>query len=113
MKTMTKIMTLLALLLTMNITTVWAASLAEAKANGVVGEQINGYLGLIKGSASSDVKALIKDINRKRSAAYAEKARKAGVDKKIIETRIGERLKQRAKSGQYIQNKSGRWIKKP
>jgi len=113
MKIMTKIISLFTLLLAMSATTVWAASLGEAKAQGVVGEQLNGYLGLVKGSASSDVKALINDINRKRSSAYAEKARKAGVDKKIIETRIGERLKQRATSGQYIQDKSGRWIKKP
>lgn len=113
MKIMTKIISLFILLLAMSATTVWAASLDEAKAQGVVGEQLNGYLGLVKGSAGSDIKALIKDINRKRSAAYAEKARKAGVDKKIIETRIGERLKQRAKSGQYTQDVSGRWIKKP
>jgi len=113
MKLVTKIITLLTLILAMNVTTVWAASLDEVKAKGLVGEQINGYLGLVKGSAGGDVKALISEINSKRRAAYADKARKAGVDIKIIETRIGERLKQRAASGQYIQDSSGKWIRKP
>ncbi|MEH6579405.1 MAG: YdbL family protein [Amphritea sp.] len=107
-----KTLTLLAFLLAFNATTAWAISLSDAKTQRIVGEQLNGYLGLVNSNASGEVKALVRDINSKRRAAYAEKARKAGVDINVIEIRIGERLQQRATSGQYIQNSNGQWILK-
>ena len=48
----------------------WALSLQEAKAQGLVGEQANGYLAAVKSDASADVKALVDDINVKRKEKY-------------------------------------------
>lgn len=89
----------------------WALNLDEAKSQGLIGEQSNGYLGLINNSNAS-AKSLIDDINRKRRAAYTAKAKKAGVELKIIEIRIGERLQQRAKKGEYVQRSNGQWQRK-
>ncbi len=89
----------------------WALNLDEAKSQGLIGESSNGYLGLINNSNAS-AKKLINDINSKRRAAYAAKAQKAGVELKIIEVRIGERLQQRAKKGEYIQRSNGQWQRK-
>ncbi len=91
--------------------TAWALNLDEAKSQGLIGELSNGYLGLINNSNSA-AKNLVDDINRKRRAAYAAKAQKAGVELKIIEIRIGERLQQRAKKGEYVQRSNGQWQQK-
>ncbi|GGK54763.1 YdbL family protein [Amphritea balenae] len=110
MKQIKTILTFATLLLSLMVTPVWAIGLNDAKQQGLVGEQLNGYLGIVKNTA--DAKSLTKSINTKRRAAYAEKARKAGVDINVIEIRIGERLIQRAAKGQYVQDASGSWIKK-
>ena len=46
---------------------------AAARAAGQVGEQKDGYLGVI-GNASADVRAMVRDLNNKRRAIYTEKA---------------------------------------
>lgn len=110
MKQIKTILTFATLLLSLVFTSAWAISLDDAKQQGMVGEQLNGYLGVVK--SSSDVNVLVKKINSKRREAYAETARNAGVDINIIELRIGERLIKRAPAGQYIQTPNGQWSKK-
>ncbi|MBY4676343.1 YdbL family protein [Marinobacterium arenosum] len=90
----------------------WALSLDDAKARGLVGEQSDGYLGIVDSRPNSEVRALVEEINRKRRAAYSDKAANAGVDLGVMELRIGQRLQQRAPSGQFIRGSDGRWIKK-
>lgn len=109
LKTVMKPLILLTLMVSL-ANTAWALNLDEAKSQGLVGELSNGYLGLVKNSNSA-VKSLVDDINRKRRAAYAAKAQKAGVELKIIEIRIGERLQERAKKGEYVQRSNGQWQK--
>ncbi|MCV6610292.1 MAG: YdbL family protein [Amphritea sp.] len=110
LKTITRILTLATLLFSVSFSSAWAISLDEAKNRGMVGEQLNGYLGVVQ--SSGEARSLADSINKKRRAAYAEKARKAGVDINVIEIRIGERLIQRATKGHYIQNSNGQWSKK-
>ncbi len=90
----------------------WALSLQDAKARGLVGEQPNGYLGIVTGGAGRDVQSLVADINRQRNEAYQEKARKIGVELQIIELRIGQRLIERAEPGHYVQTPDGRWTRR-
>ena len=47
---------------------------AAARAAGTVGEQADGYLGIV-GAADPALQRLINDINIKRRAVYAEKAK--------------------------------------
>jgi len=44
-----------------------------AKAAGQVGEQRDGYLGVV-GAQSADINAMVRDINNKRRAVYTAKA---------------------------------------
>lgn len=90
----------------------WALSLDEAKHQGLVGERSNGYLGIVVSNPSREVRELVADINSKRKAAYQQSARKAGVDLQVIELRIGQRLKEKAEKGEYIQSGSGAWQRK-
>ncbi|MCV6587979.1 MAG: YdbL family protein [Marinobacterium sp.] len=91
---------------------VWALSLNDAKARGLVGERSNGYLGIVVSQPDQAIRVLVEDINRKRRTAYQSKARKAGVDLKVIELRVGERLHQRALPGHYVQDGQGRWSRR-
>lgn len=50
---------------------------AELRASGVVGEQADGYLGLV-GSASAAVRAQMDDVNIQRRAAYTRLASQRG-----------------------------------
>lgn len=50
---------------------------AAARAAGQVGEQPNGYLGVVSGGPG--VQAIVDKINIQRKATYAEKAQAAGV----------------------------------
>lgn len=90
----------------------YATTLDQAKSQGFVGERNNGYLALLQENAPQSVKSLVISINEKRKAVYNEKAVKAGVSLKVMETRIAQRLQQRAISGHYIQMQSGEWHKK-
>lgn len=49
---------------------------AAARANGQVGEKMDGYLGIV-GAGNADLQRMVNDINIKRRAVYAEKAQQA------------------------------------
>lgn len=89
-----------------------ALSLDDAKAQGLIGERSTGYLGIVTGSPSADVKKLVQQINAKRRSLYQTKASKAGVSLEVMELRTGQRLQQMTPAGEYIQDANGRWTRK-
>lgn len=50
---------------------------AAARAEGRVGEQMDGYLGIV-GNATPELQRLVSDINIRRKAVYTERARAEG-----------------------------------
>ena len=50
---------------------------AAARASGQVGEQPDGYLGIV-GAASADLRALVSNINIQRKAKYTQSAQASG-----------------------------------
>tara|TARA_Y100001949_G_scaffold170275_1_gene171251 strand:- start:5063 stop:5380 length:318 start_codon:yes stop_codon:yes gene_type:complete len=102
---MTKFLTLLAALLVS--VSAWALDLDSAKQQGLVGEQMNGYLGLVA-SSHVEAAALVADINRKRKNHYQGIANKQNTALDNIQKIAGEKLIQRARSaGLYYQTDSG------
>lgn len=89
--------------------TAMAISLDEGKANGLVGERADGYLGAV--SSSPDATALVNDINSKRRAKYSEIAKKNGTRIEAVEALAGEKAIANTPPGQYVQDKGG-WRKK-
>lgn len=80
---------------------------AAAKAAGQVGEQTDGYLGVV-GSQSPDVRAMVKDINNKRRAVYTEKAAgKSTIEEYAFATAC--RLILETKPGEKYQAPDGTW----
>ena len=90
----------------------WAISLQEAKAQGLVGEQANGYLGLVKSGASAEVKTLMNEINVKRKQEYQGIARRNNTELNVVEALAGKKAIERTPPGQYVKLPSGQWVKK-
>jgi uncharacterized protein YdbL (DUF1318 family) len=88
----------------------WALDLKDAKAQGLVGEQLNGYLGIIKSSAA--VNALVGDINSKRKAMYEKIAKRNGTSVSAVEILAGKKATEKTPAGQYVQSPSGAWQRK-
>ena len=88
----------------------FALSLDEAKANGLVGEKPNGYLGAVNPS-NAEAQALIKDVNQKRRQAYEDIAKRNGTNIQAVQTLAGEKAIQNTKPGNFVEGPGG-WSKK-
>lgn len=85
------------------------STVAQAIAQGVIGEQADGYLG-VKGSVSSAVKAEVDSINIKRRAAYTDLAAKRGVTVADMAAATGcKTLSSRVQAGQAYRLSDGSW----
>lgn len=92
--------------------TAQTSAVAQAIANGTVGEQADGYLG-IRGSISADMKAAVDSINIKRRAAYTDLAAKRGVTVADVAAATGcKTLSTRVKSGEAYRLNDGNWYVK-
>jgi uncharacterized protein YdbL (DUF1318 family) len=103
----------LALLISMLAVSVAVASpLTKPKADGLIGEQANGYIGLVDQNAPADIKKLVKDVNAKRKAGYQKIAAKQGTSLADVEKVGGNTAIQKTLKGNYIRESSGGWRKK-
>lgn len=94
----------------------WALSLNEAmsalptaKEAGQLGEQPNGYLGVVKAVGSAAEVA--QQINAARKDEYQRVAKSNGIALKDVEAIAGQKAIERTPAGQYIQV-SGSWVRK-
>ena len=81
----------------------------RAMDQGVVGERIDGYLGIISG-ADAAVSRKVDEINAGRRAAYANMASREGVNLTDVARLTGERLVAAQPSGHYVYDDTGRWV---
>jgi uncharacterized protein len=89
-----------------------AEEIDAAKQSGVVGEQVDGYLGLVRADASAEVKALVDEVNTKRRSAYEEIAAKNGTSVETVARLAGAKLIERAAAGELVRDDTGQWKKK-
>ncbi len=92
--------------------TAFAADLSTAKQQGWIGEQNNGYLGLVRSDAPADVKALLASVNAQRKAEFTQIARKNGIAEAEAARIFAREAVTRTSPGNYIQSPSGAWVKK-
>lgn len=81
---------------------------AAARANGTVGEKMDGYLGFV-GSPSGSLKNLVDDLNIRRKASYADRARAQGVTIEEFAFTQGCLLIARTTPGEKYQAPDGSW----
>ncbi|WP_232219882.1 YdbL family protein [Pseudogulbenkiania sp. MAI-1] len=105
----TKIRWLAALLLVCS-TLAMALDLDGAKSQGLVGEQPDGYLGVVK--STPEAVELAADINAKRRSAYEAIAKKNGATLDQVAALAGQKAIEKAAPGTYVKSSTGQWVKK-
>ena len=84
-----------------------------AKTAGVVGEQADGFLGFVKPSADTALKAAVAEINEGRAALYRQAAAKNGVTVEAAGASAYATVVQlRLKSGEFYRPAGGAWLRK-
>ncbi len=94
----------------------WAQSSAKAtvdaaKASGQVGEQADGYIGVV-GGADAATRAAVAEINAGRAGAYRAAAAAAGTTVSAAGEAAYRQLLSRMPPGQYYRPAGGGWIRK-
>ena len=87
------------------------AAVDAAKAAGTVGEQADGYLGIVS-SADGAVTAAVNEINAGRRQVYSQTAAKSGVTPDAAGQATGAQLIAKVPGGQYFKPLGGAWTKK-
>ncbi|MBB1270367.1 YdbL family protein [Shewanella sp. SR44-3] len=87
-----------------------ALTLQEAKTQGLVGEQLNGYLGLVQ--TTDEAKAIMADVNAKRKAHYEHIARKNNIATDAVAKLAAQKAIEAADAGHWLQGSNGVWFKK-
>lgn len=105
--------TFLALLVSMMAVSVAVASpLTKPKADGLIGEQADGYIGLVRQDVPADIRKLVNEVNAKRKAGYQQIAAKQGTSLEDVEKVGGNTAIEKTLKGNYIRDASGVWRKK-
>ena len=87
------------------------ARVDAAKAAGQVGEQGDGFLGIVSGGDAA-LQAAVAEINAGRAAAYRDTAAKTGVDAAAAGQATAQQLFARIPPGQYYRPLGGAWTRK-
>ena len=100
------------LIVSLGISHAMAGALDQPKADGVIGEQSNGYLGLVHQNVSPDIRALVRDVNAKRKVRYQAIADKQSVPLYEVEQVGGATAIEKTLPGNYIKENGGSWVEK-
>lgn len=87
------------------------ATVDAAKASGTVGEQGDGYLGIVSGG-DPGLRAAVAEINAGRTKVYAEAGAKAGTSAEAAGQAAAKTLIDRLAAGQYYKPLGGAWTRK-
>ncbi|MDC9606564.1 YdbL family protein [Xenorhabdus griffiniae] len=85
-------------------------TLNEAKQQGLVGETFSGYLAPVKNG--QEAQTVVKKINNERQKKYAEIAAQNNMTTEQVARMAGEKLVNRAASGEYVLGINGNWVQK-
>ncbi|MFN3608559.1 MAG: YdbL family protein [Hyphomonas sp.] len=88
------------------------SQIETARASGVIGERIDGYLGVV-GSADAEIVRQVQDINNRRRALYERTAGETGTTVQQVARIAGEKqLAERVKPGEFYMDATGTWKQK-
>lgn len=107
------LMTAMMWLMLLSIPAAFAQTLDEAKASGLIGEKSDGYIGLVQGTAPAAVEQLVENVNRQRRERYEQIASENGITISQVAQLAYARAVEATRSGNYIEDSTGRWVRKP
>ncbi|MFC7777302.1 YdbL family protein [Pantoea sp. X85] len=88
----------------------WALTLDEARQQGRVGETLSGYVAARQ--QDEETLALVKRINDGRLQQYQRVAQQNNLTASEVARIAGEKLVNRAGSGEYVRGINGQWLRK-
>ena len=81
---------------------------AAARAAGEIGEQVDGYIGIVA-DETADLRRVVSDINIQRRAVYTDRARAENATLEEMAFSSGCELISRTQPGEMYQTPSGNW----
>jgi uncharacterized protein YdbL (DUF1318 family) len=90
-----------------------AMTLEQAKSAGLIGEQRDGYIGLVQQNAPPEVRELVQEVNRQRRQRYEEIARENDIALSDVAQLAYARAVEATRSGHFVQDANGNWVRKP
>lgn len=88
------------------------AVIDQAKAEGIIGERIDGYIGVVS-NADASLQRKVDEINTRRREVYSDLAERSGQSLSDIARLTGVKIVGREPSGHFVFDDSGRWVRKP
>lgn len=89
------------------------AQIEAAKSAGVIGERIDGYLGIVNdGAVDASLQRRVNEINARRRAAYDQLAEDTGATTAQVARITGEKQIERARPGEWYLNEQGLWVQR-
>jgi uncharacterized protein len=85
-------------------------TLVDLKTRGVIGENNQGYLDMLKGQ--TEKKEVVAAENQDRRTIYAEIARKTSTTIEVVGQRRAIQIAEKASPGEWLQDAAGKWYKK-
>ncbi len=86
--------------------------LDTAKRQGLVGEKVDGFVGIVVAKPTGPVAALVENVNARRRAHYEAIAKKNGTAVDAVAKLAGAKLIERASPGEWVTDADGNWRKK-
>ncbi|MFM9827220.1 MAG: YdbL family protein [Sphingomonas sp.] len=80
-----------------------------ARESGQVGEQVDGYLGIVGSTPSAELRAMVNNINIQRKAAYTKSASASGATVEQFAVTSGCNLILKTVAGEKYQGPDGKW----
>jgi len=90
----------------------FAQTLQNAKSQGLVGEQRDGYVGFVVSNVSAEIAALVQQVNNERRQRYQKIAQDNGIAIAQVQALAYQQAVDATQAGHYLQNASGAWVKK-
>ena len=87
------------------------STIDDLKAKEVIGENNRGFVE-VRGSGSGDAARYVADENRDREAVYAIIAKDTGALPDSVGRARAKQIANNSRSGVWVQDESGRWLKK-
>ncbi len=86
-------------------------TIVKLKSGGLVGENNKGYLAFVPGAAPKEENTVSAE-NKDRQAVYNAIAKQQGATPQVVGKRRAVQIGQKASSGSWLQDPSGKWHKK-
>jgi uncharacterized protein YdbL (DUF1318 family) len=84
----------------------------DAKAEGLIGEQADGTLGVVHGNPDSGTMGALAELNEFRRQSYRQAAARSGTTEQQEAEKAGKIAIMQTPAGQYYRAANGVWMKK-